>query len=62
MAQVKKINQCSRSLGMKSLINFINSHDKAKTVEISKNAKPFKIDVHDSNFDEPIENLTKIYH
>lgn len=48
------------SKGMITLINFINSHDKAKIVEISKNAEPFKID-DKWDFNQPIENLEKEY-
>jgi hypothetical protein len=46
--------------GMIALVNFINSHNKAKTIEI-KADKPFKIDHHWNHFDQTLESLTKNY-
>lgn len=49
-----------RPEGILTLINFINENRKPKIIEISKGAKPFKIN--DSwNFDIPIASLTTNY-
>lgn len=61
MSQVSKNLKKGVSPGMRSLINFINSHNKAKIVEISKEAVPFKTDLHDPNYEFPVDNMTKIY-
>ena len=61
MAQVSKNLKPGVSAGMRTLIAFINSHNKAKIVEISKGAVPFKTDKPDPNFDKPESAMTRIY-
>lgn len=61
MAQVSKNLKPGVSAGMRTLIAFINSHNKAKIVEISKEAVPFKIMKNDPNFDLPESRLNIEY-